>query len=219
MENGGQLDDAPDGRLAVVLQAGAAIYNAGHHHAAHDAWEDYWLELKDGTDDEQLLHGLIQFTAVVYHGTEGNWSGAQGLADSAVGYLSTLSPDARGVNLGDVEAYLGRVAVDPETLERRSPPELRIEDERVRLDGLSLSAAMAAAPVLATELDGVDPDVVDLALDYARAERDGGVQTTFIALVRDFVGEQRRRPLVYQRLAQQVQRRRQRENDVQGLFE
>jgi predicted metal-dependent hydrolase len=214
----GDSDDAPDDH-AAVLRAGAAIYNAGHHHAAHDAWEDHWLDLADGTDDERLFHGLIQYTAVVYHGTQANWSGAQGLADSAVGYLSALPPSARGVNVRDVEAYLARVAADPETLDRCSPPALRIGGEAVRLAELSLPAALLAAPVLAEELDDVDQTVVDRAVGYAREELDGGVQTTFIALVRDFVGDSHRRPLVYQRLAQQVTRRHQRETDVQGLFE
>jgi len=49
-----------------ALRAGIAIHNAGHYHAAHDAWEDEWLELDDGSD-ERLLHGLIQFTAAIHH--------------------------------------------------------------------------------------------------------------------------------------------------------
>ncbi|MFB6301121.1 MAG: DUF309 domain-containing protein, partial [Halobacteriales archaeon] len=48
------------------LRAGIAIYNAGGYHAAHDAWEDHWLDLESGTDDERFLHGLIQFTAAVH---------------------------------------------------------------------------------------------------------------------------------------------------------
>ena len=67
------------------LRAGIAVYNAGEYHAAHDAWEDYWLDLERGTDDERLLHGLIQFTAAVHHAEERNWEGAVGLAESATG--------------------------------------------------------------------------------------------------------------------------------------
>ncbi len=43
--------------LRDQLRAGAAIYNDGYYHAAHDAWEARWLECEDGTDDERLLHG------------------------------------------------------------------------------------------------------------------------------------------------------------------
>ena len=74
--------------MEAALRAGVAIYNAGEFHAAHDAWEAEWLGLDDGTDDERLLHGLIQFTAVVHHARERNWSGAVGLAESAGEYLA-----------------------------------------------------------------------------------------------------------------------------------
>lgn len=213
--NGG----SPTGDLSTVLRAGAAIYNAGHYHAAHDAWEDYWLNLDDGTIDEQLLHGLIQFTAVVYHGTESNWSGARGLAESAGAYLASVDPGYRGVNIREIEAYLERVAVDPETLERRDPPSIRIDGETVDPKGVSFEVATIAAPILAAELDEYDPEVVDRAVDYAREERREGHRTTFIALVRDFLGEQQHRPLVYQRLREHVQQRRRRETDVDGLFD
>ena len=42
------------------LRAGAAIYNTGEFHAAHDAWEELWLDMDDGPDRD-LLQGLIQF--------------------------------------------------------------------------------------------------------------------------------------------------------------
>ncbi|MFC6725607.1 DUF309 domain-containing protein, partial [Halobium palmae] len=38
-----------------ALRAGVAIYNAGDYHAAHDAWEDVWLDLPEGTDDGRAL--------------------------------------------------------------------------------------------------------------------------------------------------------------------
>jgi hypothetical protein len=211
--------NAPEVAVEDALRAGAAIYNAGYYHAAHDAWEDRWLSLSSGTDDERLLRSLIQFTAVVYHGTEHNWSGAQGLAASASEYLSALPPDYRDVNVGDVRTYLARVADDPETLERRAPPPLRIAGGRVRLAGLAFEPATIAARILAAELDAYDPAVIERATAYAREERAADTRTTFIALIMDFVGEQHQRPLVYRRLSEQVQRRHRRERDVEGLFE
>lgn len=219
MDDAGELVDAPDADVDDALRAGAAIYNAGHYHAAHDAWEDRWLALDRGTDDERLLHGLIQFTAVAYHGIQGNWSGARGLAESATEYLSPLAPSYRGINVGTVRRYLRRVAADPETLERRSPPPLRFSGTVVQLEDLPFAASMLAAPILAAELDEYDPEVIDRAVTYARAEREGGSRSTFIALVQDFLGEQRQRPLVYQRLAAHVQRRHRRETDVEGFFD
>jgi predicted metal-dependent hydrolase len=209
--------DEPD--LEDALRAGAAIYNAGRYHAAHDAWEERWLALESGTDDERLLHGLIQFTAIVYHGTRNNWSGARGLAVSASEYLSSLPPAYRGINVGEIRTYLRRVAADAEHLERRAPPSIRVDGGRVRLAELAFEPATLAARVLADELEDYDPAVIDRAIAYAREERAEDTRTTFIALVRDFVGDPDRRPLVYRRLTEHVQRRRQRERDVEDLFE
>lgn len=202
-----------------VLRAGAAVYNAGHFHAAHDAWEDRWLDLEDGTDDERLLHGLIQFTAAVHHGHTGNWSGAKGLADSAGDYLAGLPDDYRGVDVGGVRRYLAAVAADPETIERRDPLPLRIEDEVVRFRDLDFEAVCVAAVVLAAELDGYDAVTVERAVEYAREERAEGAQTRFITLLFDFVRETERRGFVYQRFADHVDRRVTREEDVEGLFD
>jgi hypothetical protein len=57
------------------------------------------------------------------------------------------------------------------------------------------------------------------AADYARdelAERGDG---RFVALVMDFARERDRRPVVHARLRDHVERRRQHDRDVDGLFE
>ncbi|MFB6155371.1 MAG: DUF309 domain-containing protein [Haloferacaceae archaeon] len=201
-----------------AIRAGIAVYNAGLYHAAHDAWEDRWLGLESGTTDERFLHGLIQFTAAVYHARNRNWSGATGLAASAVEYLADLSADYRGVAVADVRAYLRELATDPEVTERRRPPALTYDGRRLSLGDLNFGAAAVAAPVLAEELDRYDEGVVADGVAYAREELDGS-QSQFIALVMDFVSDADRRDLVYQRLGAHVDRRRQRERDVENLFE
>jgi hypothetical protein len=207
--------------MDAALRAGAAVFNAGRYHAAHDAWEERWLDLESGTDDERLLHGLIQLGALVHHGYRGNWSGAEGLAESAGEYLGGLPADYRGVDLASVRPYLAAVAADPETVERRPVPHLRVGGEAPRLDRLDFEAAAVAAVVLAEAIEGYDADVVARAVEYAREERadETGTATRFITLVMDFAGDRRQRALVYQRLRQHVERRRQRETDVAGLFD
>jgi len=127
------------------LRAGIAVYNAGEHHAAHDAWEDRWLDLEPGTDDEQFLHGLIQFTAAVHHAHRANWAGVRGLAESAAEYLAALPADYRGVNVGEVRRYLRAVAADPEYVERAAPPRLRREGLALLPEDLQFDAAAIAA--------------------------------------------------------------------------
>jgi len=199
------------------LRAGIAVYNAGRYHAAHDAWEDRWLALESG-DDERFLHGLIQFTAVVHHGTDGNWSGAEGLAESAGEYLATLPADYRGVNLGDVRPFLARVAADPQAVDWTDPPALTHEGSAVGYADLGFDATAVAAGVLA-EADGLDETVVADAVDSARAQIDDRGDGRFVGLVFSFVREPDRRPVVYQRLRAHVERERQKDRDVEGLFD
>lgn len=203
-----------------ALRAGAAVYNAGEHHAAHDAWEDHWLDLESGTDDERFLHGLIQFTAAIYHARRRNWSGATGLAESATEYLGDLDPAYRSVNVGDVRTYLQKLAADPELIERRRPLELRHRGDVVTPGDLSFDAAAIAAEVLAEEYDRYDETVIGAAIEYANDERDDDTgRTTFVGLVLDFAAESERRDLVYNRLRQHVERRQARDDDVKGLFD
>ena len=204
--------------MRAHLRAGVAIYNTGHYHAAHDAWEEYWLDLPDG-DDERFLHGLIQFTAAVYHARNRNWSGATGLADSAGEYLAPLPADYREVNVGEVRAYLAGLARDPERVERGPAPLLAHEGGALALADLDFDALAVAADVFAEELD-YDEGVVERAVDYARTDLDAGEEgSRFVTLVMDFARDEDHRGIVFQRLAEHVDRRRHREADVEGLFE
>lgn len=201
------------------LQAGIAIYNAGGYHAAHDAWEDHWLDLQSGTDDELFLHGLIQFTAAVYHARNRNWSGATGLADSSREYLDRLSETYRGVNVGLIRRYLDTLGSDPESIERRRPLALTYEGAELGPSDLGFEATCVAADVLAEE-HGYDEDVIETAVAYARADLDDEVASSpFVTLLFDFVREPENREIIVQRLREHTERRRSREEDVSGLFD
>ena len=200
------------------LRAGVAIYNDGHYHAAHDAWEDYWLDLESGTDDEHLLHGLIQFTAAVHHAHDRNWEGAVGLAESALDYLDGLPAEYRDVRLDPVRSTLETLASDPEVVERRPPTPIEHEGTTPRLADLEFEPTAIAATVLADEL-GFDEEPIERARAYAEADLEAGEDDSrFITLLFDFVREDDHRGIVFQRLQGHVDRRQARENDVDGLF-
>ncbi len=201
------------------LRSGVAIFNAGEFHAAHDAWEDHWLELDRDTADERFLHGLIQFTAVVYHAYDSNWDGVRGLAESAVAYLGDLPADYRDVNVGDVRAYLRAVRDDPEHAERAAPPQLTYRGSVLHPDDLDFDASTVSALVLAEEF-GYEEWVVERAIEFARSDLESGDEgSQFVTLVMDFVREGEHRGIVFQRLRQHVERRESRLRDVDGLFE
>jgi predicted metal-dependent hydrolase len=202
-----------------ALRAGIAVYNAGEYHGAHDAWEDHWLDLQSGSDDERFLHGLIQFTAALHHARASNWDGLAGLVASARDYLEGLPADYRGVNVGTVRASLDAMDDDPEVVERVAPPPMTHEGEAVALDDLDVDAAAIAAAILAGEHDRYEEAVVERAVEYARAELAEAGDGQFVALVMDFAADAEHRDLVYQRLEQHVQRRDAEREDVEGLFD
>jgi len=201
------------------VRAGVAIYNAGGYHAAHDAWEDHWLALEKGTDDERFLHGLIQFTAAVYHARNRNWGGATGLADSAVDYLADLPGTYRRVDVAAVRSYLAALGGDPELIERSRPLALTYDGAVLTLEELRFEATAIAAAVLAEE-KGYDEAVLEEAVRFARADLDDGrTASPFVTLLFGFVREPEHRAVVFERLAAHVARRVDREKDVAGLFE
>lgn len=198
------------------LRAGIAIYNAGRYHAAHDAWEERWLDL--GGDDERLLHGLIQFTAAVHHATQRNWTGATGLAESAREYLAPLPTGYRNVNVAAVREYLTALHGDPERIERVPPLSLTYEGRALALDDLDFGASAVVAGVFAEEGE-YDKELIERAVEYARMDLDAGRETSpFVTLVLDFAREGNR-GIVHQRLREHTERRVARERDVDGLFE
>ena len=199
------------------LRAGAAVYNAGEYHAAHDAWEERWLDLEDATDDERLLHGLIQYTAAVHHATNRNWAGTVGLAESALDYLAELQADYRGVDLARAREYLALLADDPERIERAPAWPLAIDGNVISIGELSASELGIAATTVAEDY-GFDESVCERA---AERIEDGTTENEnrLRALLEDFVTSAESRGIVLDRLREHVEREESRDRDVEGLFE
>lgn len=200
-----------------VLRAGIAVYNAGEFHAAHDAWEDRWLELDAGTDDERLLHGLIQFTAAVHHARSRNWSGCVGLCSSAIGYLEPLGEQYRGVDVARVRSILRALELDPERIERQPAPKLRHRGTVVTVSTVRIPELTIAAATIAGEKE-YDRTILEDAGTYAAEEADRG-RSQYAGLLTEFVRNRDQRAIVYNRLKSHVERQRAKENDVTGLFD
>jgi Domain of unknown function (DUF309). len=214
-------DDDPgrDGRdsVSIALEAGLALYNEGEYHAAHAPLESVWLGLDRDSDTARLLQGMIQLTAAVFHAQSRNWSGATGLASSGREYLEHPLED-RGVDVATARRYLDTVRVDPEVIERASPPRLSYRGTLPAAKSLSPGAVGPAAEALAEEYPRYDADAVADAIRYAGEQRGTG-RTTFLSLLDDFVSNAADRDLIHQRLVGQVDLRRREDDDVEGLFE
>lgn len=200
----------------AALLAGAALFEAGEYHAAHDPWEARWLGAEGPERD--LLQGLIQATAAVYHAREGNAEGARGLAEGAGGYLDAAagSEPAERVELDPLRAYLEALAGDPAP--KRGPPALRVDGEPVRFEELRFEAVALAAEAIAEEY-GLDEELVERATEYGRADLERGVASSPFVTLLVAVASGDGRAVAMERLAGHVSRRRSREEDVEGLFE
>lgn len=196
--------------MEAHLRAGIAVYDAGRYHAAHDAWEPQWLDLERGSDDERLLHGLIQFTAAIHHATDRNWAGATGLATSGHEYLEAVPPNYRGVNVEDARAYLARLAADPSMIERAAPWPLTYEGSRVSYDDLDDEELVLAAAAVA-ESEDYDEELIERAGEFTDEQP---IET----LLRDFLSEDQHRAIIARRLGQHVDRLEARRSDVEDLF-
>lgn len=189
------------------LRAGTALFNAGHYLAAHEPWEERWLEDPRGERDD-CVQGLVQAAAATYKARTGNWPGAVGLAESGAGYLADCDREA-------LRAWLERLAADPELGERERPPPVRVDGAVVTVDDLEFPAAGIAAEALAETRGN---ETVERAVEYATADVEAGEETTpFVTLTLAYLRDDS--PAVRQRLADHVERREMREGDVEGLFE
>lgn len=201
--------------MRAHVRAGVAIFNAGEWHAAHDAWEDVWLDLEADTPDERFLHGLIQYTAALYHVTRENWAGARGLAASAVGYLDGLGGEHRGVALEEPRTWLDRMAVEPAAVDPDDVPPLRYEGEAVRPGDLEPRARTIAARVLAEEWGDVDAALIGAAADRWEEREDPRIESLLAA----FLTAGTDRAIVIDRLRRYLERERAAAEDVAGLFD
>jgi hypothetical protein len=203
--------ESPADTERAVVRAAAALYNAGHREAAHDPLERRWLATRDSG-----LQGLLQFAVAVSHAEADNAEGARGLAGSAGEYLAGTDLP---VNAAELRSYAAAVADDPAVVERRAPPTVTYGGEAPALADLGAAAAVAAAPALGRALDGGgNAGAVETGAEYAREALAAGEDSRFLALVWDFVRDDTNRPVVRQRLADQVTERRRKEEDVEGLF-
>ena len=189
------------------LRAGAALFNAGHYLAAHEPWEERWLQdPRDARED--CIQGLVQASAATHKARTGTWSGAVGLAESGAAYLDDCGHD-------DLRAWLRRLAADPELAERERPPPVAVDGEVVTVADLTFPAAGHAAEALA-ETRG--DQVVERAVEYAVTDVEAGEETSpLVSLTLSYLREDS--PVVRDRIADHVRRRESRDGDVEGLFD
>lgn len=98
-------DAITDPANSPLLDEGIALFNAGKHWHAHEAWEHLWLGL-DG-DDKQFVQGLIMAAAMLVQHGKGIQRGVENHHQNVLARLPPHAPMKWGI---DVDGLLLQLA-------------------------------------------------------------------------------------------------------------
>lgn len=101
------MDPATDPRL----DEGIALFNAGKHWHAHEAWEHLWLELQG--DDKRFVQGLIMAAAMLVQYGKGIQRGVHNHHKNATDRLAPHAPVKWGIDVAGLLVQLAPFVIDP----------------------------------------------------------------------------------------------------------
>lgn len=233
----GDADDR-DRSVVATLEAGIALFNAGHVLAARDRWRSTRIAIDDGdatdgddgdddaddetdldaTDEtERVLRGLVAVATAADRVRGGDRSDAAGHATRAATLLDGVDAEYHGIALEPVREWCRRLAAEPGAAPD-DPPPLRIDGVALGFEDLDLAATLSAAPALSAAVDAGDEETMSVAAALAREERGTG-RTQVTELVFAYLRRPDARPQIAARIADHVDRERHERRDVSGLFE
>ena len=126
----------------VEYLAGIDLYNAGEFHAAHDAWEERWVD-EAGPREKLFLQAMIQSAVVFHHLEIGRPGAARRMYQAATEKFARLGAERfMSLDLADYQAQLERAlswlltAADPRevTPPPFEPPVIRLLPEVMEYD-------------------------------------------------------------------------------------
>lgn len=214
-----------DESVAAALEAGVALFNAGHVLAARDRWHSTRLASIDDavtsadteSEDDRVRRGLAAVATAADHARDGHRTAVASCATRAITLLDGVDEGSREIDLEPVREWCRRLVGDPEATVT-DPPPLRIDGVAVGFEDLDLAATLAAAPTLAAAVDAGSEETMSAAAALARRERGTG-RTQVTELVFAYLRSPDARPQIAARLADHVERDRRERRDVSGLFE
>lgn len=122
--------------------AGIDLYNAEEFHAAHDAWEERWVDMA-GPREKLFLQALIQSAVAFHHLEIGRPGAARRMYLGAKEKFARLGVDRfMSLDLSEYQTQLDRAlfwlteATDPRDAEPPSivPPKIRLAPEVMEYD-------------------------------------------------------------------------------------
>ena len=134
--------DAHVAAYPVEYIAGIDLYNAGEVHAAHDAWEERWMD-EVGPREKLFLQAMIQSAVAFHHLEIGRPGAAREMYRRAKEKFARLGARSfMSLDLEDYQRQLDRAlawlhdAADPRTLAPREivPPVIKLSPEVTSFD-------------------------------------------------------------------------------------
>jgi predicted metal-dependent hydrolase len=101
--------------------AGIDLFNQGDYFAAHEVWEDLWLD--SPAADRRFYQSLIQAAVALYHLGNKNHGGAKRLFARGRAKMDAYRPTAHGIDVDRFWQQVEAVLTDPTAAGRpRIPP-------------------------------------------------------------------------------------------------
>ena len=101
----------PISDISERFERGIREFNAGDFYAAHDTWEDVWMDVRG--PERPFFQGMIQVAVGYYHLTCKNYAGAEHLLTRGLRKLAAFTPGHRGLDTAELvraaEAALAEV--------------------------------------------------------------------------------------------------------------
>ena len=140
--HGAAYTEAHAAAYPIEYLAGIDLYNAGEFHAAHDAWEERWVD-EAGPREKLFLQAMIQSAVVFHHLEIGRPGAARRMYQAATEKFARLGAERfMSLDLADYQAQLARAlswllaAADPREVTPPPfvPPTIRLLPEVMEYD-------------------------------------------------------------------------------------
>ena len=207
-----------------TLYAAAVLFNAGEYRPAQTACHLIYQQEDLSTDDQTVCMAFKESATAIDNAETHNWVSAATAASNASTKFAAIRASQPSIVHNQLCEYISTLSSDPVVIERRRVPSWYIDTERPTVATLRFDAIGYAASAIASHLEDVDTDIIADAIQYGHEEIGTHSQTKansrgFIGTLSVFVRDPDHRRLIYRRLHSRVERRRQREQDINGLFD
>tara|TARA_B110000116_G_C16792429_1_gene564570 strand:+ start:603 stop:1241 length:639 start_codon:yes stop_codon:yes gene_type:complete len=207
-----------DEELETHLKAGIAIYNSGEYHAAHGAWERHWLKINKKDEDKLFLQGLIQYTAIIYHGMNRNWKGMEGLIKSSLRYLEKFPQNYQGIDINGIKNYLENIENNMQSFSQKEIPKMTYEGETIEISDLNINSTYIVARVLSDEISDYEEDIIVKAIEHIRENPKDRESRKIENLIIAFAREKSFRVNAYEQIKRRIEIQKEKFEDIEKLF-